>query len=258
VSRSGEDLANATVQIEGSSGLTKTNATGEFELMTERKGSQILIIDQIDFIPKRIPVEISETPLDLGIIYMDKPIAHEKTDQLASLTEAELSEEEDVIASAGLLQATRDIFLSRAAFDFGQAFFRVRGYDAGNGKVLINGITMNKLADGRPQWNNWGGLNDITRNQEFTYGLEASDYSFGRLLGTTYIDTRPSVQRPGLRLTTSASNRTYTGRLMATYNSGKLENKIAYSVSASRRWAREGYIDGTLYDAWSFFGGFEY
>ena len=158
----------------------------------------------------------------------------------------------------GLLQATRDVFLNRAAFDFGQAFFRVRGYDSRNGKVLINGMPMNKFFDGRPQWNNWGGLNDVVRNQEYSNGLEASDHTFGGILGNTNIDTRPSGLRPGFRFSASASNRTYTGRAMATYTSPKKERGLSYSISASRRWAKEGFIDGTLYDAYSFFGALEY
>src|SRR5690606_36126617 len=124
------------------------------------------------------------------------------------LGEDDISEEETVSLASGILQATRDVFLNRAAFDFGQAFFRVRGYDSENGAVLINGIPMNKLVDGRPQWNDWGGLNDVTRNQEFTLGLQASDYNFGGVLGSTSVDTRPSGFRPGARLSASASNRT--------------------------------------------------
>ncbi|HMB64308.1 MAG TPA: hypothetical protein VKN36_14610, partial [Eudoraea sp.] len=56
----------------------------------------------------------------------------------------------------------------------------------------------------------------------------------------------------------SASNRTYTGRLMATYNSGVQKNKMVCAFSVSRRWADQGYIEGTLYDAYSIFGGVEY
>ncbi|MGB3143486.1 MAG: TonB-dependent receptor [Maribacter sp.] len=45
---------------------------------------------------------------------------------------------------------------------------------------------------------------------------------------------------------------------MATYNSGLQNEKWAYILSASRRWAKEGYIDGTLYDAYSLYGAVEY
>jgi hypothetical protein len=44
--------------------------------------------------------------------------------------------------------------------------------------MMINGVVMNKIYDGRPQWGEWGGLNDALRNQEFTLGT-APSYTFG-------------------------------------------------------------------------------
>ncbi|MDB4291970.1 TonB-dependent receptor [Maribacter sp.] len=256
--RSKNEIKNCTISIEGTSYATTTTADGVFQLSAAVLGDYILKVAAPDFLPKRIPVHLDSTDLDLGALYLEKDIAIEKADNLITLTDAELLDDEVNSSSSGLLQATRDVFLNRAAFDFGQAFFRVRGYDSQNGRVLVNGMVMNKLFDGRPQWNNWGGLNDVTRNQQFTNGLAASDFTFGGILGNTNIDTRPSGLRPGTRFSASASNRTYAGRLMATYTSGLQKNGLAYSFSGSRRWAKEGYIEGTLYDAFSFFGTVEY
>ncbi len=251
-------ISNSIVSIEGTQISTSTNSEGEFVIKTSFIGEYVLYVYAQDFVSKRIPFVLEGKFLDLSFLYLEKDITQEKADNLIALTDADLSDDESVSMSSGLLQATRDVFLNRAAFDFGQAFFRVRGYDSQNGKVLVNGIPMNKLYDGRPQWNNWGGLNDVTKNQEFTNGISASDYNFGGILGITNIDTRPSGLRPGTRLSTSYSNRTYAGRLMATYNSGMHKNGIGYAFSASRRWAKQGYIDGTLYDSYSFFGALEY
>jgi len=231
---------------------------GSIELTIGIKGEFILIVSAPDFLKKQIPILLEGQDLDLGTVLLEKDITFEKTDNLITLTESDLSDDGSSSMTLGLLQATKDVFLNRAAFDFGQAFFRVRGYDSQYGKVLVNGVEMNKLFDGRPQWNNWGGLNDVTRNQEFTNGLKASDYTFGGILGNTNIDMRPSGFRPGFRFSTSASNRTYTGRAMATYTAREQERGLAYSISASRRWAKEGYIKGTLYDAFSVFGALEY
>ncbi|WP_431159516.1 hypothetical protein, partial [Winogradskyella poriferorum] len=71
---------------------------------------------------------------------------------------------------------SRDVFLHAAAFDFSATFFRPRGLDKANGKVLINGIEMNKQYTERTQWGNWGGLNDVHRNQEFSMGISPNDY----------------------------------------------------------------------------------
>ena len=80
-----------------------------------------------------------------------------------------------------------DIFLRTAAFEFSASFFKVKGFDSSNGKLLMNGIEMNKIYNGRAQWSNWGGLNDVLRNQEFRNSLSPSDVTFGGLLGLSLI-----------------------------------------------------------------------
>lgn len=116
---------------------------------------------------------------------------------------------------------------------------------------------MNKLYDGRPQWSNWGGLNDAQRNQMFSMGISANEYNFGDLAGTTNIIMRASQYRKGGRISYASSNRSYRGRIMGSYNSGLLSSGWAYSVLVSRRFADEGFNDGTLYDANSFFASVE-
>ncbi|MDE3743102.1 TonB-dependent receptor [Maribacter polysaccharolyticus] len=246
------------ILLEGGHTSVKTDQFGYFEMQMSDSGNFILSVSASAYVSKRIPIFYNGSSIGLGNILLEKDIEFDKTDNLVTLTDTEFSEEESSMVTAGLLQATKDVFLKRAAFDFGQAFFRVRGYDSRNGIVMINGIPMNKLFDDRPQWNNWGGLNDITRNQQFSNGLNPSDYTFGGILGNTNIDTRPSGLRPGFRFSASASNRTYTGRVMGTYTSPKNGNGWSYSISGSRRWAKEGYIHGTLYDAYSLYGAIEY
>lgn len=251
-------IADAIISIEGNQINAQTNNLGEFKFTVGLKGDFILTISYQDYSVKRIPILLENADLDIGTVYLERDITFEQSDNLITLTDAELLDDEGSSNALGLLQSTRDVFLNRAAFDFGQAFFRVRGYDSQNGEILLNGIPMNKIIDGRPQWNNWGGLNDVVRNQQFSNGITASDHTFGGILGNTNIDLRPSGLRPGFRISSSASNRTYAGRIMGTYNSGLQENGLAYMFSTSKRWAKEGYIDGTLYDSYSFYGALEY
>ena len=112
---------------------------------------------------------------------------------------------------------------------------------------------MNKQDTGRPQWSNWGGLNDVMRNQELSLGLTPSAYTFGGVLGSTNINTRASNYREGGRITYSSSNRSYTNRLMASYASGLMEDGWAYTLMIGRRWGDEGFQDASLYDSNSFF-----
>ncbi|NND14961.1 MAG: Plug domain-containing protein [Eudoraea sp.] len=160
-------------------------------------------------------------------------------------------------AFPGLLQAHQDVFLKRAAFDFGQVFFKIRGLDSRYNAIFLNGIPMNSLYDGRPNWNQWGGLNDITRNRSVSLGLGKTNYGFGGLQGSQEISLWPSDMRNGLRITNSYSNRSYSHRVMGTY-SGSLGKELHYAISGSRRWAKEGWLSGSPYDSYSFFGGLEW
>lgn len=160
-------------------------------------------------------------------------------------------------AFPGLLQAHKDIFLRRAAFDFGQAFFKIRGLDSRYNAVFMNGIPMNSLFDGRPNWNQWGGLNDISRNQAVTLGLGKIYYGFGGLQGSQHISLWPSEMREGLRITNSYSNRSYSHRVMTTYT-GHAGSSLHYAISGSRRWAKEGWLSGAPYNSYSLFGGLEW
>ena len=171
-----------------------------------------------------------------------------------SLSDDELND--DTSASdniSGLLNSSMDVFYRTAAYEFSSSFFKVRGLDSDNAIVHINGVKMNKLYNGRPQWSNWGGLNDVLRNQELSNGSIPLKYNFGGILGSNNINIRASEYGEGGRITYSSSNRSYSNRLMATYNSGMLEKGWAYSLSLGRRWGNEGYQDASFYDSNSAF-----
>lgn len=257
----GENLENVTVQIKGLDSYKLTNALGEFIFSTSALplGEQLLILSKQGFITKRFPIVIhKDAILDLKQIGLQYDFNREQQIGIISLSDQELDEDNnEVYSTVPLLQSTRDVYLNAAAFDFSATFFRPRGLGNENGKILINGIKMNKLFNGRPQWSNWGGLNDVQRNQEFSLGISENDYDFGDLLGTSNIIMRASKYRKGGKISYASSNRSYQGRVMATYNSGVTTKGWAFSVSLARRYGNEGFIEGTLYDANSFFVSIE-
>ena len=254
-------LQNVIVTIDKTTISHITDAKGNFSLTHIPDGNLVVKISFTAYEPQHFPINVLRgSTIDLGTIYLSIIRFTPQTNEGSiSLTEDDLNNDRgESENTTGILQASKDVFQNRAAFDWGQAYFRIRGYDSKNAVVLFNGISMNKLFNGRPEWNNWGGLNDATRNQELTSGLSASEYTFGGILGVSNISTRASLYRPGLRISSSYSNRTYTGRGMVTYNSGVQKNGFAYSISASRRWGSQGFINGTLYDSFGFFGALEY
>src|SRR5690606_23090737 len=102
-------------------------------------------------------------------------------------------------------------------------------------------------------WSQWGGLNDVMRRNDQVIGAESSDWAFGGVSGTFNTDLRASSQWRQKRISYAVTNRSYRNRLMATWSTGLLPSGWAISLSGSRRWAQEGFIEGTFYDAWSYF-----
>ncbi len=251
----GENISEAVVKINETDKITSTNSFGVFEFNEPSLplGEQVLVISKNGYISKYFPIVIHEGEhLDLKKIELQYAIDREQLGTTIYLTNIEL-EEEASYSNIPLLQATRDVFLNAAAYDFSAAFFRIRGLGNENGKMLINGIEMNTLYNGRPEWGSWGGLNDVQRNQTYTKGISENEYIFGGLTGTSHITMRASQYRKGSRISYAMSNRSYQGRIMTTYNSGLTKNNWAFSTSLSRRYGNQGYIEGTFYDANSFF-----
>lgn len=253
-----EPIPDVEVNLESTSFHVLTDALGEFWIFGADlpAGEQLLRFQKLGYRSQRMPVLITAQRDHVfpDVYLQTDPAEVETLIGVISLSEEQLDEDEGTSYSvSGLLQASGDVFHRAAAFDFSSTFFRPRGYDAADGKILINGLEMNKFYDGRPQWSNWGGLNDSQRNQVFTPGLEANEYAFGDLAGLTNISMQASRYREGGRISYAAANRSYIGRIMASYNSGLLPSKWAYSVLLSRRFAKEGYREGTVYDANSIF-----
>ena len=253
-------LEGVKVHVNASAWQATTNGKGKYALSLP-EGEYLIIYSLNGYTRQEQLVSVGGEKItqELPVVSLTADVVQE-SEQMAVINESELEDDESTAdAMSGLLQSSQDVFMRRAAFDFSSAFFKPRGYDSKDVTVLINGIPMNRFENGRAQWNNWGGLNDVTRNQEYSNGLSKSDYTFGGLMGSTYINIRPSLNRAGLRITSSASNRSYTGRLMATYNSGVLRNGLSFMVSASRRFAPQGsWVDGTLYNAYAFSAAVEY
>lgn len=254
-----QPIDGVSVSFENSELIIYTDDMGFFQFSAAVPlGEQMLSLSKEGFLNARYPIIVIEGQT-LNIQDMMLSLDNSDDDLFTiTLSDDELNDDTSGADNiSGLLSASQDIFQRAAAFEFSQSFFRVRGLNTDNGAVLMNGIEMNKMFDGRPQWSNWGGLNDVLRGQELSMGLAPSSYTFGGLLGSTNINLRASSYRAGGRITYSSSNRSYTNRLMATYASGLLDGGWSYAFSIGRRWGDEGFQDGTFYDANSFFASVE-
>ena len=251
-------ISGAVVQLQNKDRQGRTDLSGNFSISDILDGDYVLGITYSGYNSQKFPIQLNGNPVDLGVILLSRSIDEEVRSNFILLTDDEVINEDNSTGTlAGVFQSTKDVFLRTAAFDFGSSFFRVRGLDGKYGKIILNGIEMNKMIDGRPQWSNWGGLNDVFRNQVYSHGIRPSDNSFGGIQGTTLISSRPTEQNSGLRFSYASSNRSYSHRIMATFASGVRKNGFSYVFSGSRRASEEGFQEGTMYSAYSFFGAVE-
>lgn len=248
-----EPLADVLIVDLLSGKETKSDAGGNFTIILQAKPEITLQYNYEGQVLQVTYPTNGESSLQLGQIRLDF-LQASGNDQIFTITLAEDDEGEfDGENISGVLTASRDVFLNTAAFTFGPARFRVRGYDSENAALYLNNIPINDLEDGRPFWGQWGGLNDVTRSQEVSLGSSPALWSFGGVMGSTMIDLRARSQRVQKKVTYSRANRSYNNRLMGTWSTGLMDDGWAISASLSRRWAEEGYVEGTFYDSYGYF-----
>ncbi len=253
-------LQNVTVTLMPENITVQTDKIGYYQFKNVEPGEHqvSLFIPNYDELNLTFETNAMDKVKDLGtenLIYSPSSV----NQGIITLTDDELDDDESNNQTGiSLLQSSRDVFSRSAAFELGSYWFKTRGLDNKYTNVAFNGILMNKQDNGRVTFGNWGGLNDITRYPtEILQGSEISQYSFGNLSSNTYFETRASSFRKGTRLTYSATNRSYRNRLMLSHFTGMTPSGWAFAFSASRRWAEEGIIDGTYYDAYAYFASIE-
>ena len=255
----GAENQEITISItQNKENVSVTTTDGNFIIENLKSGKYELIITSDFYKDHFITVNLSEgEKKQLGTIILE-PIASDlESDQIPTISTDDLLSENGSGSVSGLLHGSRDVFLSAAAYTFGPMRFRVRGYDGEYTETSINGAPMANMENGRTSWSNWGGLNNVTRYKNTTLGLNESEHSFGNVGGTTNIEMRPSQYRAQTNVTYSLTNKNYRNRAMLTHSTGMMKNGWAITASGSRRWAKEGYVEGTYYDTWSYYLGIE-
>jgi hypothetical protein len=179
--------------------------------------------------------------------------SHSNQIPVFSTNGGDLDAEQESQDMSALLQSSRDVFTSTAGFYWGQARYRIRGYSGENQIVMINGVPVNSLETGMASWTSWGGLNDVTRFMEVRNGTGACRYNFGGIGGYSNIDTKASSFKKSSRISYAVTNRIFRQRVLASYSTGMMPNGFAVTFAGSMRYSKEGYVDGTFFNAAAYY-----
>ena len=248
-----QPIAGVSVTLGSTNQQVFTAEDGSFELSSSQTGSDVLVFSGQGVINYQRIINVQKGRTEVGDIYLTiNAQAAIEEDMMFTISEEELDAEGSSQNVSGLLSSQGDVFTSNAGYQFSSMRFRMRGLDGKYNQTYLNGILMNDAERGWFTYSQIGGLNDMVRTKETVNATEANGFSFGNVGGAVNINARASAVRKGFKVSQVASNRTYTTRTMVTYATGLMNNGWAFAVSGSYRWAKEGYVAGTFYDAWAF------
>ena len=248
----GSPISGVTVSVENKT--FKTDADGKFIADGISYGKVDISFTLDGYETKKMSVDVNSPSIKLGYIQVKSSFQGniiENSGESTITTGADDEIREQFVS--GLLHSSYDPFVSVASYTLSSGYFRPRGYDNEYSEVMIGGLALNDPETGRPNFSDWGGLNDATRYKESTFGLNPTRYSLGTIAGTTDIDVRASHQRKQIKASYAFSNRTYQHRVMVTGSTGLMKNGWSVFASLSTRQGNHGFVEGTFYDAYSYF-----
>jgi len=172
-----------------------------------------------------------------------------------TFTEAQLGEDDDMSQNVTIMNSNTNIYASEVGYLFSPMRFRYRAFNQKYNDVYVNGVPMNDMESGQFRYSQVGGLNQQTRNVDFALPFESNNFGVSAMGGSNNYNFRAGSMATGHRLTLSAANRNYTLRGMYTYASGFNSKGWAIAANLTYRWANKGYVEGTFYNALSYFFG---
>ncbi len=249
-------LPGVTVTLMNQNISTKTNAMGEFSLTDLESGDEEVSFSRTGYLPQIKLINLEEDIENkLGDIFLRVDIQEEaRQDAILQLSESNFSEDEgrSTQAISGSI-ARGDVYLSQTSYSFSPMRFRMRGYEQEFESTYVNGVHFNTLDRGGFNYSSLGGLNDANRNKDVVSGIDANNFSYGNIGGSTNIINRASAFAAGTRASLAYSNRAYKLRGQATYATGMMPNGWALAFSGVVRWADEGITHGSFYNSAGYF-----
>ena len=259
-------LPGATVMVPGTNKGTTTNFDGEFTLSVD-KASGVIEISFIGYETKSIKFSVANGGTqDLGQIVLS-PDADALDEIVITSFNLAIDRKTPVAVSnikaadiemklgnqefPEILKSTPGIYATKSGGGFGDAELRLRGFNSENIAVMINGVPVNDMENGRVYWSNWAGLSEVTRTMQVQRGLGASKVAVPSIGGTVNIVTKTTDAEKGGSVIAQTGN---DGLLKfgATVSTGKTENGWATTVSAAKI-SGNRFVDGLQFEGYNYF-----
>jgi len=260
---SGLPLPAADILIKGTSKGTTTDFDGKFEIESDTNTGSI-IVSFVGYLSKEISyasasknyfnIKLQESSVGLEEVEIFSSRVIDRKTPVAAST---ISKEEIEVKLGNqefveVFKSTPGVYATKDSGGFGDGEILIRGFQSRNVAVLINGIPVNDIEDGRVFWSNWAGIGNVTSSTQTQRGLGAAKIAAPSIGGTINIITESTDAEKGGNVTYSLGNDGYT-KYGLKLSTGLMENGWAATVYADRTFG-DGYIDGTPFDAVTYFG----
>jgi len=137
-----------------------------------------------------------------------------------------------------ILKSTPGIYATKQGGGYGDSRVNVRGFEAANVAVMINGVPMNDMEWGGVYWSNWGALSDVTRSMQVQRGLGASKVAAPSIGGTINVVTRTTDARKGGSVTYGIGMNGYE-KMGFSVSTGLTANNWAITLLGSKTVSKE-------------------
>ncbi|MDF4203503.1 TonB-dependent receptor [Maribacter sp. SA7] len=261
-------LPGATVMVKGTTNGTSTDFDGNFTINASAD-SGTLVVSYIGFNSKQVAftstgsigsivLEPNAEELEGVVVTGILDIAKDRETPVAvsTIRAAEIQEKLGSQELPEILKSTPSIYATKTGGGFGDGRVNVRGFDSRNTAVMVNGIPVNDMENGRVFWSNWSGLGDVTTAMQVQRGLGSSKLAISSVGGTINVITKSTEKEEGGAVTLGGGNDGYLKTTVA-YNTGKSDKGFAASILLGRT-AGDGYIQGTEFEGYNYFIGLGY
>ncbi|MGB0984182.1 MAG: TonB-dependent receptor [Saprospiraceae bacterium] len=256
---SGEGLISATI-IVGTEG-TYTDLEGNY-IIELKTGTHTIKFSYVGYeeLTKEITIKSGQQTLDVALkgdlsfkeVVLTADIAIDRKTPVAfsNISTRAIVEE---LASQDLpmiLNSTPGVYATQSGGGDGDARINIRGFSQRNIAVMLDGIPVNDMENGRVYWSNWFGLDLVTKTMQVQRGLGASKLAIPSVGGTINILTNGIDSKKGLRVRQEVGTGGYTRTTLGA-TSGRLDNGWGVSVAGSYKqgngWVEQTFTQGYFY-----------
>ncbi|MCL7752713.1 carboxypeptidase-like regulatory domain-containing protein [Polaribacter sp. Z022] len=260
-----QPLPGASVVVKGTTNGTSTDFDGKFTLKA-KTSSGTVVVSFIGFKSKEITFSSSKS--NLGSIQLEEDsvldeivvtatsfaVDRKTPVAVSTIKAADIERKLGTQEFPEVLKSTPGVYATKSGGGFGDGRINLRGFNSENVAVMINGVPVNDMENGRVYWSNWAGLSDVTSAMQVQRGLGAAKVAVPSIGGTINILSKTSDIEKGGNVIASTGNDGYQ-KYGFTLSTGLMDNGFAATVSFAKI-SGEGYVDGTQFNGFNYFVNF--